>query len=136
MKTDRWFHCSRTVAASGDALTLLRERLDCLYASGDADGYSLVVVALAPEAGGFDRLAMRLSYARILSEATGVPAAMTGAALAVALINRDRNLSATLAMLRMRLGRATTTGRPPRVWLERLPAELPMAYELLDELSE
>lgn len=133
MKTDRWFLCSRTIASSGDALTLLRDRLENLYANGTATEYSFVVVALPRGADGFDRLALRLRHARVLTEVTGAPAAMVGSGQALALISRDRDLPASLARLRMRLGRGTS--RPPRVWLERLPGDLPMAYELLDELS-
>ncbi|MGH8876807.1 MAG: hypothetical protein ACRD0P_05600 [Stackebrandtia sp.] len=136
MKSKSWFQCGQTPVATEEALIGLRARLRQVYTSADPCDYSLVVAEVAPETDGFDRLAIRLSYTRILGELTASPALLAGTGLAVALILCDDNLSATLARLRMRLARATTVGRPPRVWLERLPPRFPMALDLLDELSE
>ncbi|HZE41886.1 MAG TPA: hypothetical protein VE172_24065 [Stackebrandtia sp.] len=136
MNTLHWFLCGRTREFATDALADLRERLETLYATGRAREHALVVVSGSGDAEGFDGLAQRLTYSRILSEVIGAAVTLTASGLAMALITRDDRLSSIVAKLRMRLGRVTGLGRPPRVWLEGLPGELPLALELLDELAE
>ena len=135
MNSKRWFQCGRTPVEAGEALVGLRARLRQLYRTADPDDYSLVVVETPPDTEGFDRLAIRLCYAKILNEQAISPAMLAGAGLAVALIRCDDRLSANLAALRMSLGHASGLGRPPQVWLEKLPPRLRMALDLLDELS-
>jgi hypothetical protein len=134
MKIQRWFLCVQTRLAQDGELGAMRAAITDLYEAGLAARYSLIVIAPGGRAGGVDRPPAPLSHRRILAETSGSPVvAGIGDGRAVALICRQSRLSERLASLRARLFQVVS-GPPPRVWLERLPGDVSMAFELLDEL--
>ncbi|TWJ12757.1 hypothetical protein LX16_3521 [Stackebrandtia albiflava] len=135
MKRRRWFSCGRVVPSTGDGLHRLREVVVRLCREGASPGYALVAVAPPAELAGFDRLAARLEYARVLAQS---PAAshvtLTGAGPVVALWTPDGERERWRA-LRARLHRADGSTHPPRLRFGRLPVEPEGALRLLVEFS-
>lgn len=135
MNYRQWFLCARQPVHAVDELSLLRAKVIQIYEQGVAVGRALLVVAAPPGLSGFDRLAVRLSFARILGELTAQEVTMAPNGLAVALLSPQTDVRGVMDPLRRRLLTVTTAARPPLVWAETLPVALCDALALLDDLA-
>ncbi|MGH8791978.1 MAG: hypothetical protein ACRDXX_04950 [Stackebrandtia sp.] len=133
MRERHWYRCGDE--AGVEPLSGLRTALTALYREGNAAEHALIVVATPWEAEGFDKLAIPLTYTRVLEELPTETRVAAAGGMAIALMERGQHLPATLAMLRMRLSKAVDVGRP-QVWVQHLPGELRQALRILDKLCD
>jgi hypothetical protein len=144
-------------AGCEDALTglatpaYLRTRLRETYAAAERDGVPASEIACLVVLDGtlspvdpLQRMARGMVLAAALSETfhSGEPLAALSSGRVVALVPRDASLGLAVRQLRdavearvARAGLAAAVRRPPRVWVEGLPADHTSAVSLLIELE-
>lgn len=136
MNPQRWFLCRRSMESTGDDLTELRRSVRELYRDELADEFGLIMVMPAPDITGFDKLAIRLSYVRLVKQITeGYAVTMTASGLVLGLLADDPGLTPSLYRLHDAMVEISPQGRQPRLLWERLPDFEASALIMLDELS-
>lgn len=136
MKTMLWFRCGRTLESTSDYLAELRATVRDLYREDLARQFGLISVTLPVGITGFDKLAIRLSYARLVKQVTDDSgAAMTASGRVLGLLADGPGMEGTLFRLRDALIQVTPQGHQPRLLWERLPDFEASALVMLDDLS-
>ncbi|MGH8881194.1 MAG: hypothetical protein ACRD0P_28235 [Stackebrandtia sp.] len=132
-----WYRCAHSTVNRRDELAALRAGIRRLY--GDpaiVTEFGLVDITLPVKIVGFDKLTLRLSYARILRQGGGdLPVTITTTGRVLGLLPGGADPHARLRELRADLIAVTPDHRLPRLAWQRLPPQLPEALQLLARLA-
>ncbi|TQL75818.1 hypothetical protein FB566_1333 [Stackebrandtia endophytica] len=136
MQQRQWFRCQLEYSMEFDELRRLRAAVTRLYQAKVAIHYGFIAVTISARVNGFDRLAARLSYSRILTEYDHIAeVTLTASGPIVGLCRIDRDWETVFNALPRRLARGGPLPHAPGLRMEPLPVEVKAALTLLEDMS-
>lgn len=131
-----WFRCEQAHATSDDGLHRLRRAILRLYRDGSFVQHGLISVVVPAAISGFDRLAARLDYGRLMADFDFTACTtLTDHGPVMALWRFGSGWEPMIDELRDRLAAVCPRDRRPVLRLARLPHGTPEALALLAELG-